>query len=232
MAIRSVHWNRTQATACIGLSDTAAFDTITAERNRFRRHSRGLTNPTPVPIAWSRFPPCGRIRNGPYGEGHTFASYGAFAGNNCRKNAANPARVWRNKTQFGFGGSFLSDPAWTFSRAVDGFAFSPDYLLNPYADWKVTVHSASAGKKISSLRLWQDGWQLSSPDWWILHEDGEINVFSRYCLFSNEKNLFVNANDPILKWDRPGKPRKQGIFLQQKTPTLYQSWRLWVVWNH
>ena len=50
-------------------------------------------------------------RNGPYGEGHIFASYGAFAGDNYRKNAANPAWAWRNKTRFGFGGSFLSDPA-------------------------------------------------------------------------------------------------------------------------
>ena len=88
-------------------------------------------------------------RNGPYGEGHIFSSYGAFAGDNYRKNAANPAWAWRNKTQFGFGGSFLSDPAWTFSRAVDGFSFSSDYLLNPYADWKVTIHAASAGKKIT-----------------------------------------------------------------------------------
>ena len=115
-------------------------------------------------------------RNGPYGEGHIFASYGAFTGDNYRKNAANPAWAWRNKTQFGFGGSFLSDPAWTFSRAVDGFALSPNYLLNPYADWKVSIHSVSREKEIATLRLWQDEWLLSSPDWWIIHEDGEVEI--------------------------------------------------------
>lgn len=127
-------------------------------------------------------------RNGPYGEGHIFASYGAFAGDNYRKNAANPAWAWRNKTQFGFGGSFLSDPAWTFSRAVDGFAFSSDYLLNPYADWKVTIHSVSAGKEITTLRLSQDGWQLSSADWWLIHENGEIEIAGE-----NRNTLWIAA---------------------------------------
>ncbi len=115
-------------------------------------------------------------RNGPYGEGHIFSSYGAFAGDNYRENAANPAWAWRNKTQFGFGGSFLSDPAWTFSRAVEGFSCSSNYLLNPYADWKLTIHSVSAGREIPTLRLWQDAWQLSSPDWWIIHEDGTVEI--------------------------------------------------------
>ncbi len=115
-------------------------------------------------------------RNGPFGEGNIFSSYGAFAGDNYRKNAANPAWAWRNKTQFGFGGSFLSDPAWTFSRAVDGFSFSSNYLLNPYADWIITIHSVSAEKENATLRLWQDGWLLSSPDWWKIHENGAVEI--------------------------------------------------------
>ncbi len=117
-------------------------------------------------------------RNGPYGEGHIFSSYGAFAGDNYRENAANPAWAWRNKTEFGFGGSFLSDPAWTFSRALDHGTFSPRYTLNPFADWVVSVQSvhAPSGKRISTLRLWQGGWLLSSPEWWRIGPDGAVEI--------------------------------------------------------
>ncbi len=118
-------------------------------------------------------------RDGPYGEGHLFASYGAFYGNNYRENAANPPWAWRNKTSFGFGGSFLSDPAWTFSRAVAGLSLSPDYTANPFADWRVTVERVTVptGKPFpASLRLWQGGWEMSSPDWWIIHGDGTVEI--------------------------------------------------------
>ena len=71
---------------------------------------------------------------------------------------------------------------------MDGFAFSSDYLLNPYADWKVTVHLVFAGEEITTLRLWQDGWQLSSPDWWILHEDGEVEIAGE-----NRRSLWIAA---------------------------------------
>ncbi len=119
-----------------------------------------------------------RYREGPYGEGHLFASYGAFYGDDHRKNAANPAWAWRNKTSFGFGGSFLSDPAWTFSRAVAGLSLSPEYLVNPFADWRVTVRGVSVpeGREAVSLRLWQGEWEMSAPDWWILREDGSIEI--------------------------------------------------------
>ena len=71
---------------------------------------------------------------------------------------------------------------------MDGFAFSSDYLLNPYADWKVTIHSVSAGKEITTLRLSQDGWQLSSADWWLIHENGEIEIAGE-----NRNTLWIAA---------------------------------------
>lgn len=123
-------------------------------------------------------------RNGPYGERYIFASYGAFAGDNYRANAANPAWAWRNKTAFGFSGSFLSDPAWTFSRAICNMGFSADYTFNPYADWKITVQSVLApeGKRISTLRLWQGEWLISTPDWWNIAEDGAVEIAGDGCV--------------------------------------------------
>ena len=58
-------------------------------------------------------------RNGPY-TGSIFAEYGAFNGDDWEKNAANPPWGWRNKTEFGLSGTFLTDPAWTFARAISG----------------------------------------------------------------------------------------------------------------
>ena len=51
-----------------------------------------------------------------------------------------------------------------------------NYLLNPYADWIITIHSVSAEKENATLRLWQDGWLLSSPDWWKIHENGTVEI--------------------------------------------------------
>ncbi|MBR6028558.1 MAG: hypothetical protein IKP40_05650 [Clostridia bacterium] len=122
----------------------------------------------PLSTLWNR-------RGGPYGPGQTFGEYAAFNGDNYEKNAANPAWGWRNKTEFGYRGSFLSDPAWTFSRAIRELSLSPAYTLNPYADWRLTVTAVSApeGAEIASLRLLQDGWTLSSPAWWHLTPEGE-----------------------------------------------------------
>ena len=118
------------------------------------------------------------LRNGPYGEGAVFASYGAFDGDNYRPNAANPPWAWRNKTRFGFGGSFLSDPAWTFSRAVEGLALSPGYLQNPYADWVIRVRSVSApaGKTVRGLRLWRGESLVSDTAWWLIGEGGSVEI--------------------------------------------------------
>ena len=125
----------------------------------------------PLKELWDR-------RNGPYGEGGVFADFGAFHGDNYRKNAANPPWGWRNKTVFGFGGSFLSDPAWTFSRAVEEYSFSCDYISNEYADWKVSVRSVSGAGEAFTLRLWQGAWQIAADEWWSFEktESGEYAV--------------------------------------------------------
>ena len=119
-------------------------------------------------------------RSGPYGDSGLFAHYSAFRGENWGENSANPAWAWRNKTIYGFGGSFLSDPAWTFNRAVEGIHLSWDYRQNPYADWLVTVEQVTLpqGSEEFTLRLQCDGWVLSDPAWWIFtaQEDGSYAV--------------------------------------------------------
>ena len=106
-------------------------------------------------------------RNGPYGDKAVFGSYGAFRGEDYGTDKANPPWAWRNKTQFGYGSSFLADPAWTVARAVNGLRdFSFDYESNPYADWRVTVEAARL-QPGQTLELSQDGWVLSTEDWWL-----------------------------------------------------------------
>ena len=57
-------------------------------------------------------------------------------------------------------------------------AFPADYVFNPYADWKITVRSVQApeGKRKSTLRLWQDEWLISTPDWWNIADNGAIEI--------------------------------------------------------
>ena len=119
-------------------------------------------------------------RNGPYGDEGLFGEYGAFRGDNYETNAANPPWGWRNKTQFGFGGSFLSDPAWTFNRAMEGLTLSCSYTRNPYADWLITVERVTLPEGVTdaALQLSRDGWALSTSAWWQLSsmEDGALAV--------------------------------------------------------
>lgn len=116
---------------------------------------------------WSR-------RNGPYGDEAIFGSYGAFRGENYGVDKANPPWAWRNKTAFGYGSSFLADPAWTIARAIDGLRdFSCEYVDNCWADWRVTV-TAAALKEGQTLALYQGGWVLSTDAWWrFTPGDGE-----------------------------------------------------------
>lgn len=116
-------------------------------------------------------------RTGPYGNMATFGDYGAFRGDNYRANAANPPWGWRNKTIYGYGGSFLSDPAWTISRAVEGMTLSCNYLVNPYADWKITVTEVESPEADFTLRLSRDGWVVSDAAWWRFEQrDGVWRV--------------------------------------------------------
>ena len=112
------------------------------------------------------------FRSGPYDGTSVFGSYGAFDGDNYGEDRANPPWAWRNKTIYGFGGSFLSDPVWTFNRAVSGLDLSADYVDNTYADWKLTFGYASipAHADVSSvtLHLIRDGWEFSNPAWFTL----------------------------------------------------------------
>ena len=115
------------------------------------------------------------LRNGPYDGTGVFGSYGAFDGDNWGEDKANPPWGWRNKTIFGYGGSFLTDPAWTFNHAVDGLALSASYVSNPYADWRISgmraVIPATVDASAVTLHLIRDGWELSNPAWFTLTED-------------------------------------------------------------
>ncbi len=108
------------------------------------------------------------------GDGVTFGEYAAFAGDNWGVNKANPPWGWRNKTVYGFGGSFLSDPAWTFNRAITGANLSADYTRNPYAEWRITFTLAQIPQSVDAtqctLHLYRDGWEFSNPAWFTLIE--------------------------------------------------------------
>ncbi len=114
------------------------------------------------------------LRNGPYNGTGVFGQYGAFDGDNFGEDRANPPWGWRNKTIYGFGGSFLSDPVWTFTRAVDGVALSADYADNAFADWKLVFGAASLPSTVKpqdvTLHLIRDGWEFSNLAWFTLTE--------------------------------------------------------------
>ncbi len=113
-------------------------------------------------------------RNGPYDGTGVFGSYGAFDGDNWGEDKANPPWAWRNKTIYGFGGSFLSDPVWTFNRAVADCGLSADYAVNAYADWRLTFGAASIPASVDpadcTLHLIRDGWEFSNPAWFTLEK--------------------------------------------------------------
>ena len=140
------------------------------------------------------------FRNGPYDGTGVFGSYGAFDGNNPFGGAngedkANPPWAWRNKTVYGFGGSFLSDPVWTFNRAISGADLSANYVDNPWADWKLTFGAASIPATVKAeevtLHLMRDGWEFGGPDWFTLTK-GE-NGFYRISLCGGRNVLWVAA---------------------------------------
>ncbi len=117
-------------------------------------------------------------RAGPYDGTSVFGSYGAFDGDNplgalsTGTDRANPPWAWRNKTIYGFGGSFLTDPVWTFNRAISGLNLSADYVDNPWADWKLVFGAASIPASVDpqsvTLHLIRDGWEFSNPAWFTL----------------------------------------------------------------
>lgn len=121
----------------------------------------------PLEELWSR-------RTGPYDGTDVFGSYGAFDGDNWGEDKANPPWAWRNKTLYGFGGSFLTDPVWTLNQAISGAALSAEYVSNPFADWKLTVTNAILPRTVSAeactLHLMRDGWEFSNPAWFTLTE--------------------------------------------------------------
>ena len=122
------------------------------------------------------------LRNGPYDGSSVFGQYGAFDGDNFGEDKANPPWGWRNKTIYGYGGSFLSDPVWTFTRAVDGMALCANYTDNTFADWKLTFGAATLPSTVQpedvTLHLIRDGWEYSNPAWFTLEagENGFYNV--------------------------------------------------------
>ncbi len=130
---------------------------FTAEANRCSYELRPLTE------LWER-----------RDDGVTFGEYAAFAGDNWGVNKANPPWGWRNKTVYGFGGSFLSDPVWTFNRAITGANLSASYVDNFFAEWKITFTAAqipqTADAAACTLHLFRDGWEFSNPAWFQLNE--------------------------------------------------------------
>ncbi len=114
------------------------------------------------------------FREGPYDGTGVFGSFGAFDGDNWGEDKANPPWGWRNKTIYGFGGSFLTDPAWTINHAVSGVALSSAYTSNPYAVWRISdVHAvipATVDASSVTLHLIRDGWEFSNPAWFTLTE--------------------------------------------------------------
>ncbi len=135
------------------------------------------------------------LRNGPYDGTGVFGSYGAFDGDNWGEDRANPPWAWRNKTAYGFGGSFLSDPVWTFNRAIAGRNLSANYVDNAYADWILTFGAAMLPSAVKpedvTLHLIRDGWEFGGPDWFTLAE-GE-NGFYRVDLIGERDSLWVAA---------------------------------------
>lgn len=125
------------------------------------------------------------FRNGPYDGTGVFGSYGAFDGDNFGEDKANPPWAWRNKTAYGFGGRFLSDPVWTFSRAIAGANLSANYVDNAYADWKLVFGKASLPAHVKpedvTLHLIRDGWEFCGKDCFTLTADGSGWYDLRLC---------------------------------------------------
>ena len=152
------------------------------------------------------------FRRGPYDGSAVFGSYGAFDGDNFGEDRANPPWAWRNKTVYGFGGSFLSDPVWTFNRAVSRMNLSANYVDNAYADWKLTFGAASIPATVNpedvTLHLIRDGWEFSNPAWFTL-EKGE-NGFYDISLCNGERDALWVAQPAGGTWkmevrDKSGK---------------------------
>ncbi|MBQ2953528.1 MAG: hypothetical protein IJE07_08210 [Clostridia bacterium] len=115
-------------------------------------------------------------RNGPYDGTGVFGSYGAFDGDNWGTDKANPPWGWRNKTIYGFGGSFLSDPAWTINHAISGAALSADYTVNPWAEWRISniralIPATVDADSVTLHLIREGGWELSNPAWFTLTEE-------------------------------------------------------------
>ena len=142
------------------------------------------------------------FRNGPYDGSGVFGSYGAFDGDNFGEDKANPPWAWRNKTVYGFGGSFLSDPVWTFNRAVAGLKLSAEYTDNDFADWKLTLGAASIPAAVNpedvTLHLMRDGWEFSNPAWFTLEK--EENGLYRITLCGSSLNTLWAAQPAGGAW--------------------------------
>ena len=144
-------------------------------------------------------------RNGPLGDGCTFGSYGAFRGNRYGVDRANPPWSWQDKgAVHRLGGSFLSDPAWTMARAVDGLRdFSEAYTDNAWADWKITVDRVD--RTDVTLVLYKDGEAVSGEDWLIVGDDGSLRFLGAdrtalWCAGPKETRWDMRA------FDRAGQP--------------------------
>lgn len=134
-------------------------------------------------------------RNGPYGDGCTFGSYGAFRGNRYGRDRANPPWNWQNKTSpYCLRGSFLSDPAWVFARAVSSLeSFSETYVENHWADWKLTV--TRSPRTDVTLRIYKDGEAVSGSDWLTVGDDGRV------CWLGNRRTALWAAGPRDTRWE-------------------------------
>lgn len=144
-------------------------------------------------------------RNGPLGDGCTFGSYGAFRGNRYGVDRANPPWGWQNKTSpYRLQGSFLSDPAWTMARAVDGLKnFSEAYTDNRWADWKISVRSMDRTDAVPVL--YRDGEAVTGSDWLIVGDDGSLRFLG------TDRTVLWCAGPKDTRWemkafDRAGQP--------------------------
>ena len=139
-------------------------------------------------------------RNGPLGDGCTFGSYGAFRGNRYGVDRANPPWSWQDKSSaYRLGGSFLSDPAWTMARAVEGLTnFSEAYTDNRWADWKITVRSVD--RPCVTPVLYKDGTAVTGGDWLTVGDDGSLrfmgtNRTALWCAGPKETQWEMKAFD-------------------------------------
>lgn len=144
-------------------------------------------------------------RNGPLGDGCTFGSYGAFRGNRFGVDRANPPWNWRDKSStYRLCGSFLSDPAWTMARAVEGLKdFSEAYMDNKWADWKISVRSCD--RSDACLTLYKDGEAVSGQDWLVVGNDGSLRFLGA------DRTVLWAAGPKDTRWelrafDKAGQP--------------------------